>query len=400
MELSYASVIAKGFPKDPARVYLLQGSDDALKREALQRLTEPLLDPSYADFDREEIDVPASGGTEDDLSRRILASAAGVPLASARRVVVVTNVHRLSRGKTEDKNSEGQQEVLAAGLPKLGTLSCLVLIAGAPIYDAGKVKGSVVGLKLVNAVNKEGVLLLCDAAPTGDLKSRAQSLLKERGKTIDPEGLAILLARAASVASDRGGGGKSGDLHVLVNEMEKSIAHAGSRAKITRDDVLATGTQNAEENIFALLDAVGRRDAPRALAETDSLLNSGDKADGVAARTFVMLARHLRLLWGAKYLAENRLNGYTLKGGLPPEAQAVLSGEMVGLTLRQSFLLKSLQEQARGWSDETLRDGLARVLGSDLAMKGITPIKALGAGTATGDDAGTNLRLLVLDLCR
>ena len=37
-------------------------------------------------------------------------------------------------------------------------------------------------------------------------------------------------------------------------------------------------------------------------------------------------------LWGAKYLADQRLNGFNIKGGLPPEVQAVLSGEMIGMT--------------------------------------------------------------------
>ena len=103
----------KAIPKPTERVYLFLGSDDALKREALQKLTEPLLDPSFADFDREEQDVPPTGaGDSGDTARAILASAGGVPMASERRVVIVTNVHRMGK---ED------QDVLAAGLPKLGS---------------------------------------------------------------------------------------------------------------------------------------------------------------------------------------------------------------------------------------------------------------------------------------
>ena len=138
MELDY-SKLAKGFPKPIERVYLFMGSDDALKREALLKLTKPLIDQSFADFDCEERDVPPTGqGEPGETARAILASAAGVPMASERRVVIVTNVHRLGK---ED------QDVLALGLPKLGDLSCLVLIAGATEYDAGKVKGKTLGDK-------------------------------------------------------------------------------------------------------------------------------------------------------------------------------------------------------------------------------------------------------------
>lgn len=390
MELDYAKVAAKGFPQPIARVYLLQGSDDALKREAVQKLTEPLLDSTMADFDREERDVPSSGGGEGDLARQILASAAGAPMLSERRVVIVTNVQRL------DKDD---QERLAAGLGMLGEQSCLILIAGAPEYDAGKVKArSTVGAKLAGAIAKAGTVVLCEAPGQGDLKSRATALLKSRGKSMTPEALEIILQRAISAAADRGGGGKSGDVHVLTSELEKVMAYAGERKQITPADALAVGTRGAEENIFALLDAVGHRDAPRALSQVDEMLRTGDKPDGVAARTFVMLGRHLRLLWGAKFLAEKRLSGDRLRGGLPPDVQAVLSGELVGLTMRQSYLLRNLQEQARRWDYGDLRQALARTLASDMAMKGIAPVAALGM-SAPGDDPASNLRLLVVDLC-
>jgi DNA polymerase-3 subunit delta len=390
MELDYAKIAAKGFPKPISTVYLFSGSDDALKREALQQLIQPLLDDSMADFDREERDAPAGGVSSDpQFARQVLASAAGMPMLSERRVVVVTNVQRLGK---ED------QEALAAGLGALGNRSLLVLVAGAPEYEAGKVKGrTALGAKLTNTVAKAGTVVLCDAPTEGDLSARARSLAASAGKQIDPEALRRLVGRAKAVAAERGGGGKGGDLHVLTHELEKVIAYVGTRLVITRADAAAVGLSNAEENIFALLDAVGKRDVKRALGEVEEMLRVGDKPDGVAARTFVMLARHFRLLWGAKFLAENRLSGERLRGGLPPDVQSVLSGELIGLTQRQSYLLRSLQEQSRGWSDIGLRRALARTLASDLAMKGIAPIPQFGS--APGEGPAVNLRLLVVDLC-
>jgi len=390
MELDY-SKLAKGFPKPIERVYLLLGSDDALKREALAKLTEPLLDASFADFDREEMDIPPTGaGEPGEAGRAILASAGGVPLASERRVVIVTNVQRLGK---ED------QDVLMAGLPKLGDLTCLVLITAATEYDAGKVKGKALGTKLLTAIGKAGATVLCDAPGESGLSARANALLKSRGKTIEPAALSLILDRAKATAAERGGGGKTGDINVLVSELEKAIAYAGDRPLVTRADAAATGKDTVQENIFALMDAIGHRDARRALREADALLEAGDKPDGVAARTFVMLARHLRQLWGAKYLADQRLNGFNIKGGLPPDVQPLLSGEMLGITQRQSFLLKNLQEQARAWSYPALQSGLRRVLASDMAMKSIVSGPTLNA-VAPADDPASNLRLLVVELCR
>ena len=393
MELNYAQIAAKGFPKPIQRVYLLHGTDDALKREALARLTEPLLDPSFADFDSERREISPTGGgaTEESVAAQILASAGGAPMASERRVVIVQGAQRLGK---ED------QEALAAGLEKLGPLSCLVLVAGAPEYEAGKVKArTAVGTKLVNAVAKHGATVVCDAPSEGDLKARAAATLKARGKSIAPEAWALLLKHASAVAADRGGGARTGDVTALLNELEKMMAHAGERAQITAEDAWAVGLHDAQENIFALCDAVGTRDARRALAEADELLGAGDKPDAVAARTFVMLARHLRMVWGAKFLAEHRIGGQNARS-LPPDVQAVLSGEMLGLTQRQSFRLRDLQEQARGWNYPTLGRALSRVLASDLTMKGIVPDDCLNVhAPPLADDPASNLRLLVVELC-
>lgn len=391
MELNYTQIAAKGFPKPIQRVYLLQGSDDALKREALARLTTPLLDPNFVEFDREIREVPPTGSNEDLLGTQILASAGGVPMASERRVVIVEHVQRL--GKDD-------QETLSAGLERLGPLSCLVLIAGATEYEAGKVKGRSLGAKLVNAVAKCGATVLCDAPAEADLRARAAALVKNRGKTIEPKALDLVLKHAAAVATDRGGGGKSGDVTALTNELEKLMAHAGERGQVTLEDARAVGLHDPQENIFALCDAIGRQDTQRALSEADALLASDPKADAVAARTFVMLARHLRMLWGAKFLAEQRVNAQNARV-LPPDVQAMLSGETLGLTQRQSFRLRDLQEQARGWNETTLRAALARVLASDMTMKGMTPPSTLGiTAPLLAEDAASNLRLLTVELCR
>jgi DNA polymerase III delta subunit len=248
------------------------------------------------------------------------------------------------------------------------------------------------------AAAKSGATVLCDAPAEGDLRARAASLAKSRGKTVDPKALDLVLRHAASVAADRGGGARSGDVTALTNELEKLMAYAGERTQVTLEDARAVGLHDPQENVFALCDAVGRRDARRSLAEADELLSADPKPDAVAARTFVMLARHLRMLWGAKFLAGRHVGAQNART-LTPDVQAVLSGEVLGLTQRQSYRLRDLQDQARGWSYPALETALARVLASDLAMKGIRAPAVL-ASTAPADDPASNLRLLAVELCR
>lgn len=379
MELNFPQIARSGFPKPAARVYLFVGGDDALKREAVDKLTIPLLDPSSADFDREVFEVGLDNDA--DQVRSILAAAAGAPMFSERRVVVANNVQRL--GKDE-------QDTLAAGLQRLCELSCLVLVAGAPEYEGGRPKGrTTVGTKLQNAAAKAGVVVTCDPPGAADLKSRAAEILRERGKTAEPAALEVLSRTAIIAAADRGGGGKAGDLLVLMHELEKVIAYSGDRPRITQADALAVASRGSEENIFALLDAVGNRSAPRALGQVDQMMRAGERPDGVTARALVMLARQLRMIFAAKYLGDN-------KGA---EAQEPLSGEMLGLATRQSYLLKSLQDQGRKWTYDQLRAGLGRVLASDMSLKGVPPISALGYRADSGEDPEGNLRTLIIALC-
>ena len=379
MELNYTAVARSGFAQPAKRVYLFVGGDDALKREAVSRLIAPLLDPSSADFDREVFEIGVDANA--DQAQNILSAAAGAPMFSERRVVVVNNVQRMSKE---------EQEVLAAGLSRVCELSCLILVAGAPEYEGGRPKSrTAVSAKLQTAAGKAGDVVICDPPAAADLKSRAVEILRERGKTAEPAALEVLARTAVIASADRGGGGKSGDVLVLTHELEKMIAYVGDRARITQADALAVTSRGSEENIFALLDAVGQKNAPKALAQIDAMMSAGERPDGVTARALVMLARQLRMIYAAKFLGEK-------KG---EDVQDLLSGELLGLANRQAFLLRSLQEQGRKWTYDQLRMGLRRVLAGDMSLKGVPPISGLAYNADSGQDPEGNIRTLVIALC-
>src|SRR5579862_1467942 len=161
-EISFAtSKNSSGLLEPFSRVYLLVGSDDALKREAVERLLDAGLDPGFADFDRETIDLGAGGNAmeeSEDPAVQVLAAAASAPFGSPRKVVIVRSVQRLSKDR---------QEVLAAGISKLGALTLLVLVADAPEYEAGRPKGRQVENTLKKAVASAGTVVVCDSLQAG-----------------------------------------------------------------------------------------------------------------------------------------------------------------------------------------------------------------------------------------
>lgn len=387
-EVSYNQIVATGrpFPEPLQRVYLVTGADDALKHEAVQRLMAAGLDPSFADFDRETIDLGAGGDageSGEDPVVKILSAVNSMPFGSPRRVVTALSVQRLSKER---------QDALAAGVPRVGEMSLLILVADAQEMEAGRPKGKSVENSLKKAVAGAGVVLVCDAAEVKDLRSRAAALFAERGKRCGDDVLEILTARAHAAS-----GGSGGDLNTLINETEKLIAYVGDRDEVTGHDAQQVIPQFADENIFALMDAVGARDTRLAMRQCDALLESGDKADGVAARTFVMLQRHFRLMMLAKYLSEQGVAG---RGVLPDDVKALLSGELIGFAAGQSYRVAQYARQAQRFEWSDLIRGMNRILVSDLMMKGIVPGDSSPVTAPATEDAAVNLRLLVVDLCR
>jgi DNA polymerase III delta subunit len=232
----------------------------------------------------------------------------------------------------------------------------------------------------------------CDPPQAADLRHRAMELVAAEGKTAQNTVIDALVNRAVHSSA-----GSGGDVNTLIQETMKLITYVGERETIDRADADLLITQESEENIFALLDAIGNRDVRQAMALTEVVLEASDRADAVAARTFVMMQRHLRLLCLTKFLCERKSLG---RGALPKDVKDCLSGEMAGFAATQAYRLSRMVKQAAllTWAD--LKRSMARVLASDLSMKGIAAAKSLHAiAPNTSDDAASNLRLLVVSLC-
>ncbi|MCW5556420.1 MAG: DNA polymerase III subunit delta [Verrucomicrobiae bacterium] len=92
------------------------------------------------------------------------------------------------------------------------------------------------------------------------VEAEAVRQFKAAGKRIEPDALTELVGRVGP------------NLRLLANEVEKLVVHAGERPEVTRADVdLLTPLQKLAAG-FALGDAVGRRDLPKALRVLDEEL--------------------------------------------------------------------------------------------------------------------------------
>ncbi len=344
-------------------VYLLYGEDDRQKDETIEFLRDRCVDPSFTDFDFEAVDVSTHTPTA------ILAAANMAPFGSERRLVVVRGAELLRR---RERVSDAEQ--LAEGIAQLGSASCLVLRASAGEDEAKRGK-TVITSRLDAAVRARGFLVKCRSLGVEDLQELAIAKTRAEGKILHPDAAERLVQAAG------------GDRDTLDNELEKAICYVGERPHIGLTDVDAVCSYDAEDVMFKLVDAVGQRNADRALALLEETLRYDTKPQSVAGRLLSLLTRQFRLLWQARELMARRIEAGAIRQ-LPAEVASELpaEGSIAGMAWKAGDLFR----QARGWDRASLVYAFEQLVATDLANKG---------GEEGSEDVVTNLKLLVVRLC-
>lgn len=304
--------MAVGELHDLKPVYLIYGSEELLLERAARRLRDRLAAVADLDFNMETFDGGSASADE------IVNAANTMPFMSERRLVIVRDV---------EKMDSAALETLAAYSRDPAPYTCLVLIA------AKIAKNS----KLYRAVSATGVAFEYAAPKRAEYAAEVVKLLKERGKKIssaDAQTVVDLVGR---------------DLRRLDAEADKMAAYAGSEERITAADVAQVVAAGAATSVFELTDAVGDRDAHRALVLLGRLLEGGESALGVHA----MLVRHVRALVGARALASR---------GMSPDAMA----PEIGMA---PWLARAATRQASRYDPVDLARALAALADAEEQMK-------------------------------
>jgi DNA polymerase-3 subunit delta len=161
------------------------------------------------------------------------------------------------------------------------------------------------------------------------------------------------------------------NIAALLNELEKCALRAQSvetGAPVTRAVIDEMVKRAPQETIFDLTDALGERQAPRALGLLRELVGGGEAPELVLA----MLVRHLRQLLQARSFLDARLplDG-SLAARMPREMAAQLPRDgrenLAVLLQAQSWLGRRLAAQARNFSTPQLQNALRAALATDLA---------------------------------
>jgi DNA polymerase-3 subunit delta len=285
--------------------YIFHGPDELSQTEALAKLKGQMGDPSLADLNTTVLDGESL--TLGELQQ----VCDSLPFMFDRRLVIVHNY--LTRLRGGSKKGGGS-----------AALDALAVYQGHPI------------LKLAEK-HEAGHARVFDGPGRGELAGWVAERVESEGATIErPAADALVIA-------------VGDDLRLLDSEIKKLATYVGNERPITPTDVELLVPYAGTANVFAMVDAIGRRDGRTALHLLHKLLDEN------AAPLYLlgMIVRQFRILIQAKELSAQGLAASTIakRAGLHP------------------FVAEKAQRQAMNFSMGQLEAIYARLLETDLAIK-------------------------------
>ena len=334
--------------------YIFHGEDDFTRAQELKKLRAKMGDPQFADLNTTYVEGRSASLGE------LRHHADAIPFLADKRLVIVEGL--LTRLNPRQKKKEGvgdepfEEESnpelgadLAAYLPNLPETTRLIFVEDKTLPKSNPI------LKLAEKDKKNAYVRLFGLPRSEDLAGWIVDHAEVKGGRIEFSG-------ANDLAMFIGA-----DLWALDNELEKLITYRSGET-IRREDVRALVAPLQEETIFALTDAMGKRDTASALALLHEQLNFNAQP----LYLLTMIARQFRLLLQVRDLAA--------RGHSIDQIRAKLA--------LHPFVARKVVEQSRNFSIDQLESIYRKLLETDIAMK-----------TSRGDPE-VNLDVLVMDLTK
>ncbi len=274
------------------------------------------VQPHERDFNLDVVFGPEAS------AQTVLAQCAQFPMMAQRRLVVVRGFEKLEdnalfKGYAEQPNPHTTVLLLCTGKPNLAQHPYRALKQHATWSEFRPLKER-------------------------QLPGWAESRFKALGIAVE--------SGAAAALTDLAGT----DLRTVASEIDKLTTYVGDRKRVTRDDVLRAAGHSADQNPFALQDALAAGDVPRALAIADALLVAAGNRTSEAIKTVALLTAYVLRLWKLtgclnQNVPEPQLSRHI---GVPP------------------FVVADYVRAAQRWGPRGLRRALDALLAADLELKG------------------------------
>ena len=253
---------------------------------------------------------PEGAVTEHDLTEtgltEVLDDARSLSLFAADRLIWVVNAEAaLPRGRASEEDGEGESGAgdpspLAAYLADPTPGASLVFEAARFDFEGDDKRKLDRVVKFYAAVREVVELRRYSAQ---DARAEAEALARRAGFRIEPSALDLLVEALGA------------DIARISVEIEKLALYAGSRV-VTVDDIAALAPEARVTTIFALVNALGRRDRSGALEILDTLTREGEYLPLALA----FLSTQFRMALAAREAglrSPQQIQGHFTRAGVP-----------------------------------------------------------------------------------
>jgi DNA polymerase-3 subunit delta len=329
-------------------IYFFYGPEDYLIEEGIQKL----LDQTLSQRER-GLNLHLFNGEEHG-SQEILRSAETMPMLSKYRVVMVNDADRMDKEMVK---------ALVDYIKKPSASTCLIL--------SGQTLGQWKDYR--TEIGKVGKVVDCSRLKRQALSSWIKNRIMDQNKRLSEDALEYLI----EVVGDH--------LHDLENALEKILLNAREKKMIELSDVEEITSEVKLSTIYDLTDAIGHQNLEKALGILGGAIESNiipfkrdedpqkkkDHRDVVPLILDMMAKRYWAMLRVKSMISRHRE-----------------VGELAEALNMQTWNLKKLIDQAKNFSEPSLREGVFKCHQADLAIKRSQgPKKIL-------------MEKLLIDLCR
>ncbi len=306
-------------------IYLFYGDDAFSIGAAIRSLIDHYPDRTTADLNVERFEGPSLNlGTLEEV-------ATSAPFLADRRLVVVNQVGQLIKRKDD-------RDRLLHLLPKVPPTTALILIDRLDLSRRTALRNykdrSPLYRWVTTGEHRSRALAKAFVQPHGSAFVQwIREHCGELGGEIEPRAAQLL---AEAVADDP---------HLAHQELRKLLNYVDRGRPIETEDVRRLTPLYGQPDIFAMVDAIGARDAPQALAHLHELLQDEDPR-----YAFVMIVRQFRLILQAREALDERRQPADAMQGHP-------------------YVLRKVTQQARNFQLDQLEGLYQELLELDVDSK-------------------------------
>jgi DNA polymerase-3 subunit delta len=290
----------------------LYGEENYFISRALEDIERAIISPDMREFNYQQVYGKGFEGA------RLRDDARTLPVFAAQRMIVIRRIDEASAAELERL-----QPYLKEAVPET------ILVATAEKIDGRR--------KFYQDFKKHGQMVEFKKLYENKLPGFVQQRAKECGFELTDDAMSRFCRRVGT------------NLQEVAAELEKLAAFLGDKNLADVSDIDAVISNTRIESIFGLTDAVGARDAGKAIGMLHRILEDGTAPLAALA----MLVRHFRQLWKASELL----------------TQGVSRKEMPRAIGVNPYFLDGLLAQARRFERHEYRMAFDNFVETDLALK-------------------------------